>query len=76
MIDKLTSIFSRFCFAIALLMLLLALWDAFIGLFGWSLSWYYNPGRILEYSGILMIFVIGLTLRQIREELKKQTIKS
>ena len=71
MIDKLTSIFSRILFAIALVLLFAAIWDSFIGLFGWTLSWSYQPGILLEYSGIMMVFVIGLLLRQIREQLKK-----
>lgn len=72
MIDKLTSIFCRIFFAIALVLLLIAIWDKFIGLFGWTISWItYTPGRMLELSAMLMIFVIALLLRQIREGLKK-----
>ena len=72
MIDKLISIFCRLFFAIALLSLLIAIWDRILRLFGWSLTWItYTPRMILELSAMLMIFVIALLLRQIREELKK-----
>jgi hypothetical protein len=71
MIDKLTSLFSRVFFAVSLLLLTLAVWDKFIGLFGWKLAWYYEPSRLLEFSAIMMLFVVGLLLRQIREQLRK-----
>ncbi|NIR51520.1 MAG: hypothetical protein GWN55_11855 [Phycisphaerae bacterium] len=76
MIDKLTSIFSRVFFAVALLLLLFGVLDRVLGLFGWTLAWYHEPGRVLEFSGIMMTFVIGLLLRQIREELRKQKTTS
>jgi len=73
MIDKLTSIFCRLFFAIGLLLLFIALVDKFLRLFGWTLSWItYTPGRFLEFSAMLMTFVIALLLRQIREELKNK----
>ena len=71
MIDKLTSVFIRVFFAVALLLLLISVGDRFIGLFGWKLAWFYEPGRLLEFSAIMMLFVVGLLLRQIREQLKK-----
>ena len=32
-----------------------------------------TPGRLLELAAILLVFVIALLLRQIREELRKKT---
>ena len=73
MITTLTSIFCRLFFAVALLLLLLSLWDRFLMFFGWTLSWVtYTPGRVLEFSAMLMTFVIALILRQIREELQNK----
>ena len=70
MIDKLTSIFCRIFFAVALLMLFIAIWDKFIGLFGWTISWVtYLPGRVLELSAIFMIIAIAFFLKQIRDGL-------
>lgn len=71
MIDKLTSFLCRIFFAIALLLLFIASFGAFIRLFGWQLSFAYQPGRMLEFSVMLMTFVIALLLRQVRESLKK-----
>ena len=72
MINTLTSILCRLFFVVSLLLLFIALWDKFIRLFGWTISWItYLPGRLLEFSAVLMIFVIALLLRQIREGLKK-----
>ncbi len=73
MIDKLTSIVCRVFFVIAFILLIIAIWDKFLRLFGWTLSFVpYQPGRIFELSGILMIFVLALLLRQIREKLVSQ----
>ena len=71
-----TSTFSRVFFSVALLLLLLGILDRILGFFGWTLAWNYESGRVLEFSGIMMIFVIGLLLRQIRDELKQQATKS
>ena len=71
MINKLTSIFSRIFFAVASLLLLIAIIDWIMRLFGWTLSWLpYKPGRLLEFAAYVMVFVIVLLLRQIREKLK------
>ena len=76
MIDKLTSIFARIFFTLSLIILFVAIWDKFIGLFGWELTWVaYQPGRLLELSAIMIIFVIALLSRQIREEIKKISAK-
>ncbi len=71
MIDKLTSVFSRIFFAIALIILVMAIVNWILGVFGWTVSWLtYTPGRLFEFSSMLMIFVVVLLLRQIRERLK------
>ena len=70
MIDKWTSIICRVFFVIAFALLIIAIWDKFLRLFGWTLSFVpYQPARLFELSGILMIFVLALLLRQIREKL-------
>jgi hypothetical protein len=72
MIDKLISFFNRLFFTLACILLLLAIWDRVLQLFGWTIDWQYGAGRILEFSAIMMIFVIALLLRQIREQLKNK----
>ena len=72
--NSLNNLFYRLFSAIALLLLLIALVDRFMTLFGYTLlSWInYTPGRILEFSAILMVFAIAFVLRQIQEELKNK----
>jgi hypothetical protein len=72
MIDKLISFFNRLFFTVACVLLFIAIWDRMLQLFGWTIDWSYEPGRVLEFSAIMMIFVIALILRQIREQLKKK----
>ncbi len=72
MFDKLSSVVSRIFFVCAFLLLFLAFLDKILGLFGWQLSQLpYEAGRLLEFAAILLIFVIALILRQMRELLKK-----
>lgn len=72
MIDKITSCFSRILFFIALGLLGVAFLNWFLRLLGWTLTWVkYQPGRLMEFAGILILFVIVLMLRQIRELMKK-----
>ena len=71
--DQLTSIFCRLFFIAAMLLLFISLWNKFIGLFGWTLPWLpYNAARLFEFSAMLMIVVIALLLRQIRDQLKSK----
>ena len=72
MIDKLTSIFSRIFFAVALILLGIAVLQRIVRLFDPDAMWFgYDPGRLFEFSGIFLLFVLTLILRQIRELLKK-----
>ena len=69
--SKCMSWFSRLFFFVALILLLVAVWDWVLHLFGYSLSFLpYQPGRLFEFSAILVIFVIAVLLRQIRDALK------
>ena len=72
MFDKISSVVSRIFFVCAFLLLSLAFLDKILGLVGWQLSQLpYEAGRLLEFAAILLIFVIALILRQMRELLKK-----
>jgi hypothetical protein len=73
MIDKLTSILSRIFMGAAFIILLIAILNKILIAFGWILTWPdYEAGRLFEFSAMLMIFVIVLLLRQIRERLGKR----
>ena len=67
------SLISRLLFVVATLLLLVALFDWVIGWFGYALTWVpYEPGRLLEFAAILVIFVIALLLRQIRDAVRQK----
>jgi len=72
--DMLNRLVTRAFFFGAFLLLLLGVLDRIAEVFGATLPLLgrYTPGRLLEFSAILLIFVIALLLRQIREELKKR----
>ena len=69
---KFISFLSRLFFFAAMFVLLIAMIDFVMRLFGWTFSWVsYAPGRVFEFAAILMVVVVVLLLRQIRELLKK-----
>ncbi len=69
--DRLNSIVSRAFFFAAFLLIALGLLDRFLNFFGFTiLTSGYTSGRMLEIGAIMLIVVIALLLRQIREELK------
>lgn len=71
-IDKISSIFARLCFAGALVLLVLAVWERLANAVGYTVvREEFTPSRLIELAVILIIFVIALLLRQVREELKR-----
>jgi len=71
--DSHYSIISRLLFIVAALLLILAVWNWVLGWFGYHLAWVpYEPGRLFEFAAILVIFVIALLLRQIRDALRQK----
>ncbi len=72
MIERYTSLLNRISFAAALLLLTLSVILWFLRLIGLDISWIsYAPGRLFEFSGIFLLLVIALLLRQIREAIYK-----
>ena len=68
-INKISSAVARLFFAGAAILLALAVWERVSNLFGYTIfRGQFDPGRLLEWSIILVIFVIALLLRQIREQ--------
>ena len=71
--DSYYSIISRLLFVVAAILLVLAVWHWVLGWFGYHLYWVpYEPGRLFEFAAILVIFVIALLLRQIRDVLRQK----
>lgn len=73
-INKISSIVARLFFAGALVLLILAVWERIANSMGYTLvKETFTASRMIELAVILVIFVIALLLRQIREELKPGT---
>jgi hypothetical protein len=71
--DSHYSLISRLLFFGAAVLFVLAVWNWVLGWFGYHLPWVpYESGRLFEFAAILVIFVIALLLRQIRDALKQK----
>jgi TRAP-type mannitol/chloroaromatic compound transport system permease small subunit len=72
-LNRINSLVCRIFFIIAFLLLVIPVIEKIANLAGYTfLRGSSDPGRLLEFGAILIIFVVALLLRQIREELKKQ----
>ena len=70
--DSHTNFLSRLFSLAAAVLFLIALWEWILELFGYTLSWIsYASGRLFEFAVMMMIFAIGLLLRQIRDAVRK-----
>ena len=70
--DKVSSAVCRLFFIVSFLLLAVGIVERLANGFGYTLlGGSYTPGRLLELAGILLIFVVAILLRQIREALKK-----
>ncbi|HEU4724715.1 MAG TPA: hypothetical protein VFU59_05380 [Candidatus Eisenbacteria bacterium] len=64
---------SRVLFFAAFLLLAVAILERLVNYFGFTiLGASYTPGRMLEFAGIMLLFVIALLMRQTREELRSK----
>ena len=63
---KLTSIVSRVFFIVAFILAGLAICEKLVNLFGFTLLRSYSPWRLMEFSVVVLLFVIALQLREIR----------
>ncbi len=69
-IDNLCKIFARFLFFLALAMLAVGFVEIAANLLGYTvLSRAYTGGRLVELSAALLVFVVAVLLRQIRDAL-------
>jgi hypothetical protein len=76
MIDKWTHIFLWIFFTAACIFTIIFILDRILFFYGWTLLLPFSAQRLLQFIVIALIFVITLLLRQIREELKKQSASS
>ena len=66
--ESLASIFNRLFFAGAFILFAVALLEKAANLAGYTIiGLTYSPGRLFEFAAIMLLFVITLLLRNIRE---------
>ena len=71
--DKILAVIYRIGFVVALAVAALAVAEGFAQLLGQTITQgTYSAGRLFELSGILMIFVIALLLRDIRDDARRK----
>ena len=71
----LASFISRILFIVSLAMVALAFVERVVNLFDFTLlRGTYTSSRLLELAAILMVFVIVILLRQIRDSLSKGAV--
>lgn len=70
-IERTTAIVIRGFFFVAFGLLALAVGEAVAHTCGYTILDGQAPGRLLEYAVILLIFVVALLLRQIRDRIAK-----
>lgn len=72
--ENLSSLLSRAIFVLAFVVVGLAIFERIAFAFGYTLlRGAITGGRLLEIAAILMVFVIAILLRQIRDQLRSQT---
>jgi len=70
-LDGITSLVSRLATVVAVVFVGLAGLELLANLFNQTiLRQIYTPGRLLEFAAILILFVIAVLLRQLRNEVR------
>jgi hypothetical protein len=75
-LDKLISLMSRLFFLGAFALLGLAVMEKVANAAGYTILRLYEGGRMLEFAAVLLVFVIAIQQREIKEELKSKTLGS
>ena len=71
-LEKLISMTSRLFFLGAFVLLGLALIERVANATGYTIVPLYRGVRLLEFAAVLLVFVIALQLREMKEELKSR----
>jgi hypothetical protein len=70
--EKLASFVCRLFFAGAFVLLGLAVLEKAANIFGYTLTWIrIDPSRLIEFAIVLLVFVVTLLLREIRDAVRK-----
>jgi hypothetical protein len=70
-VDKLSSLGSRLCFAAAFILFAGGVAEWVLLMLRVRIDTGYKPGRLVEFSAMLLVPVVTVLLREIREELRK-----
>jgi hypothetical protein len=71
MMEKLTSIICRILFVVAFVLSGIGVLEWLFRHFGSTISRdLYDPGRLMEFSAMGLVFVIALQLREIKNQLR------
>jgi hypothetical protein len=70
-LDQISAVAVRVFFYAAFALLALAVFEVASRGFGYTILRGREPGRLLEYAVILLIFVVAILLRQIRDRLAR-----
>jgi preprotein translocase subunit SecY len=71
-LEKLMSVTSRIFFIGAFVLLALSVIERIANATGYTIVQLYGGGRLLEFAAILLVFVMAMQLREIREELRSK----
>jgi len=72
MCEKFLNFLYQLAFTVAVVMFSVAIIDWVMRLFGYTLSFLpYDPWRMFEFAAVILIFVIVVLLRQIRNAVSK-----
>ena len=72
---QLISLVSRILFVGAVLLTGLAVWEKLVNSFGFTLlRGVQEPWRLVQYSVVVLLFVIALQLREIKTSLSKRDL--
>ena len=63
---QLTSILCRLLFIVSFVLAGITVFEKLVNLSGFTLLRGYDPWRVLELSGVTLLFVIALQLREIK----------
>jgi preprotein translocase subunit SecY len=71
-LEKLMSMMSRLFFLGAFALLGLAVLERIANTAGYTILRLYEGGRLLEFAAVLLVFVIAIQQREMKEEIKSR----
>jgi len=75
-LEKVLAIIRRTFLVVAFLLLGLAVIERAVNVYNYTIvAQALTPGRLLEFSVVLLLFVVALQLREVREELRLRSPK-